>query len=263
MTPSRGGPGRRAEPVGGAAWAKLHGNVTSQLMRAARAATASAATLPMSAVRNLAYDPDRDVRRRAYEAELAAWERAAVPLAAALNGIKGEVNTLATPARLGLAARRRRSSTTTSTAQTLDAMHGRPPASPSPTSGATCGPRPARSGWTRLAWYDLFAPVGASTRAWTLRRGERLHRRAVRRLLDRAWRDFAERAFAERWIDAEPRAGKRDGAFCMRAARRRVAHPGQLQAGLRRRQHPRPRAGPRLPQPATWPAARRSSATRR
>ena len=49
----------------------------------------------MSAVRNLAYEPDRDMRRRAYEAELAAWERSALPLAAALNSIKGEVNTLA------------------------------------------------------------------------------------------------------------------------------------------------------------------------
>jgi oligoendopeptidase F len=29
-------------------------------------------------------------------------------------------------------------------------------------------------------------------------------------------RDFAARAFRERWIDAEPRPGKRDGAFCMR-----------------------------------------------
>ncbi len=26
---------------------------------------------------------------------------------------------------------------------------------------------------------------------------------------------LAQRAFAENWIDAEPRAGKRDGAFCM------------------------------------------------
>ena len=28
-------------------------------------------------------------------------------------------------------------------------------------------------------------------------------------------RSFADRAFAERWIDAEPRPGKSDGAFCM------------------------------------------------
>ena len=43
-------------------------------------------------MRTLAFEADRDVRRRAYEAELAAWQRVSVPLAAALNSIKGEVN---------------------------------------------------------------------------------------------------------------------------------------------------------------------------
>ena len=47
------------------------------------------AGLPLSAVRALAHDPDREVRRAAYQAELAAWEALAVPLAAALNGVKG------------------------------------------------------------------------------------------------------------------------------------------------------------------------------
>ena len=54
---------------------------------------------------------------RAYEAELAAWERVAVPLAAALNSIKGEVNTLSRAARLGHPRSTRRCSTTTSTAR--------------------------------------------------------------------------------------------------------------------------------------------------
>ena len=61
-------------------------------------------TLPMSVIRNLAADADRETRQRAFEAELAAWERVAVPLAAAMNSIKGEVNTLSAPSRLGLAA---------------------------------------------------------------------------------------------------------------------------------------------------------------
>ena len=49
----------------------------------------------MSAVRNLAYDPRREVRERAYRAELETWQANAVPLAAAMNSIKGQVNTLA------------------------------------------------------------------------------------------------------------------------------------------------------------------------
>ena len=41
-------------------------------------------------IRDRAYDPDADVRRRAYEAELAAYPAIEHSMAACLNGIKGE-----------------------------------------------------------------------------------------------------------------------------------------------------------------------------
>ncbi|MGZ3621705.1 MAG: M3 family oligoendopeptidase, partial [Ktedonobacteraceae bacterium] len=78
----------------GTAWEKLHSDVTSQLMVSLEL-SGQKQELPMSMVRNLASDPDRDVRRSAYEAELEGWKRVALPLAAALNSIKGEVNVLA------------------------------------------------------------------------------------------------------------------------------------------------------------------------
>jgi len=78
---------------GGSAWGKLHSDISSQLTVSIEIDD-KVQELPMSAVRNLAHDPDRDVRRRAYEAEVATWQSAEVPLAAAMNGIKGEVNTL-------------------------------------------------------------------------------------------------------------------------------------------------------------------------
>jgi oligoendopeptidase F len=62
---------------GGAAWSKLQGNLSSQLKVPVDLPDGKR-ELPMSAVRNLAFDPDREVRRRGYEAELAAWERAAL-----------------------------------------------------------------------------------------------------------------------------------------------------------------------------------------
>jgi oligoendopeptidase F len=65
-----------------------------------------------------------------------------------------------------------------------------------------------------LAWYDLFAPVGASTRAWEYPDAEAFIVDQFGTYSDRM-RDFASRAFRERWIDAEPRAGKVGGAFCM------------------------------------------------
>src|SRR6185437_5339970 len=92
MSPAEEALAAELRPSGGG-WGKLHSTVTSQLSVTV-ALPDGPRELPMSAVRNLAYDADREVRRRGYEAELAAWERAAVPLAAALNSIKGEVNTL-------------------------------------------------------------------------------------------------------------------------------------------------------------------------
>ena len=48
----------------------------------------------MAFARGLATHPDAERRRAAYEGELAAWETVAVPLAAALNGAKGELGVL-------------------------------------------------------------------------------------------------------------------------------------------------------------------------
>src|SRR5439155_13309523 len=75
-------------PCGLSGWARLHHNV-SALLTVSLTVRGEEQTLPMSAVRALANDPDRDVRRAAYEAELQAWESVSIPMAAALNGVKG------------------------------------------------------------------------------------------------------------------------------------------------------------------------------
>src|SRR5438552_3454284 len=61
-------------PASGIAWARLHGNVASQLVVPV---AGKPAPLPMSAVRALAHDPSAEVRKAAYDAELKGWERAA------------------------------------------------------------------------------------------------------------------------------------------------------------------------------------------
>lgn len=77
-------------PTGGSAWSRLHGNVTS-ILEATVTVDGEPRTMPMSMIRNLAYEADRATRRSAYEAELAGWKSVEVPLAAAMNSIKGEV----------------------------------------------------------------------------------------------------------------------------------------------------------------------------
>jgi pepF/M3 family oligoendopeptidase len=197
--------------TGGGAWARLHGNVTSRLVVPVEL-DGQMRDLPMSVVRTLAYDADRAVRQRAYAAELAGWERAAVPLAAAMNSIKGEGNTLAT---------RRHWATPLDGAlfdanidrQTLDAMFAAATAA-FPDFRRYLAAKARALGLARLAWYDLFAPVGGGGRDWTYEDGTAF---IVARFGSYAPRlgEFAARAFRERWIDAEPRDGKRDGAYCM------------------------------------------------
>jgi len=197
--------------TGGSAWGKLHGNLTSQLAVPVEL-EGSVHELPMSAVRNLAYEMDREVRCRAYEAELAGWARFGVPLAAAMNSIKGQVNTL---------ARHRGWETPLDTAlfdahidrATLDAMMQAARTS-FPDFRRYLHAKARALGITALAWYDLFAPVGSGERAWTFDEARNFIVEQFAAYSPRLTA-FAARAFRERWIDAEPRPGKRDGAFCM------------------------------------------------
>ncbi|MEY3601856.1 MAG: hypothetical protein RL169_1100 [Armatimonadota bacterium] len=76
---------------GTAAWGRLHSDITSQLT-----VPMGDDKKPMAMVRVLSSDADPQVRRDAYEAELATWPTVALPLAAAMNGIKHETNVLAT-----------------------------------------------------------------------------------------------------------------------------------------------------------------------
>ncbi len=211
MTPAEEALAAELNVTGGAAWEKLYDTLTSQLMVAIEL-DGQRQEVPMSMVRNLAYAADRDVRYRAYQAELAGWPRVAESLAAAMNSIKGQVLALTkrrgwdTPLDEALFQAR-------IDRETLDAMM---------TAAREAFPdfrrylriKAQALGVQQLAWYDLFAPVGRSGRAWDF--GE-----ATAFIIEQfgaysaKMRDFAERAFRERWIDAEPRAGKEGGGFCM------------------------------------------------
>ena len=166
----------------------------------------------MSIVRNFAVDPNRSVRRAAYEAELVGWKKAAVPLAAALNGIKGQVNTIS----------RRRGWNSPLDASLFDTAIDWATLEAILTAARESFPdfrRYLRAkarvlGLEKLAWYDIGAPIGKEKQSWDF---EKARDFIVARFGDYSQRlsDFAARAFRENWIDAEPRAGKVDRAYCM------------------------------------------------
>jgi pepF/M3 family oligoendopeptidase len=197
--------------TGSTAWQKLHGNFTSQLLVKVEL-DGKVQELPMSVVRNLASDPQREVRRRAYEAEIAAWRSAAVPLAAALNSIKGATNLL---------SKRRQWDSPLEAAlfennidrPTLEAMMAAAHES-FPDFRRYLRAKARALGLPVLAWYDIAAPLGSGERTWTFAAGAQFIVEQFGTYSPKL-RALAERAFGQRWIDAEPRLGKRDGAFCM------------------------------------------------
>jgi pepF/M3 family oligoendopeptidase len=201
--------------TGGAAWNRLHGDVSGRLHGDMRRDDGTVERLPVTVLRNLAGAPEASVRRAAYEAELLAWEGAAVPLAAAMNGIKGEANALnrrrgwedsLAPALHSNAVDR----------GTLEAMQAAVVAS-FPDFRRYLQAKAALLGHAsaRLPWWDLFAPVGDPELAeitWDEATSEVLQAfGSYSPMLS----GLAERAFADRWVDAGSRDGKRGGAFCM------------------------------------------------
>ncbi|MGZ4111560.1 MAG: M3 family metallopeptidase, partial [Tumebacillaceae bacterium] len=68
-------------------------------------------------------------------------------------------------------------------------------------------------GVEKLSWYDLHASVGEATGKMSYDEGAAFIIEQFGKF-NPTLASFAERAFAERWIEAEDRPGKRPGGFC-------------------------------------------------
>ena len=194
----------------GTAWERLRDDVASTL-KASFELDGEERERPISEIMNLVTHPDRDVRRRAYEVEGRLWKQAAVPMAASLNGIKNEAIVLsdrrgwADPLDIALHQN-------AIDRQVLDAMIAAMEQVYDDLRGHLR--RKARMiGLERLAWYDLSAPLSADDATYTFDEARALLLDTVGRLSPRL-DEMLHRAFDERWIDAEPRAGKYGGAYC-------------------------------------------------
>ncbi|MFH1144315.1 MAG: M3 family oligoendopeptidase [Candidatus Eisenbacteria bacterium] len=199
---------------GGAMW-KLQGTVTSQL-KVHSEEPGRSEHLPITKIRNLANDSDEGVRRRAYEAELKAWESVREPVAFSLNCVKGSAITLAKwqGREDVLHATLDRNRIDRETLEALlaamrDALPG---------FRRYLRRKAARLGKQQLPWWDLFAPVGKVKLSYTWDQAREYIVTQFGRF-DDEMAAFARNAFERRWIDAEPRDGKRGGAFCMRVSK--------------------------------------------
>lgn len=196
--------------TGAGAWSRLHGDLTSQL-----AADVDGERTPINAVRGMATNPGEGIRETAFHAEMTAWQTISTPVAAALNAIKGDANTVnrrrnwVSPLDASLFANSVSRPTYDALTMAVDAalpdfrrwmrikaeMH-----------------EPRRGGG--LAWWNLIAPLPGIDARVTWDDGINM--------VDTAFRSYGgdlggivRRAIDEEWIDAPPQDGKVGGAFCM------------------------------------------------
>jgi pepF/M3 family oligoendopeptidase len=195
---------------GAQAWSKLQRTVTSQITVEIQL-DGAAQRLPMPALINLRSHPEEPVRLHAYEAEMHEWEKVQEPLAACMNGVKGAAVTL----------QKRRGRSDCLHAPIDQARIDRPTLQALLDSMKDSLPqfrryfkaKAARLGKSSLSWWDIFAPTGrpGSSFTWAEARDFILESFGG---FSPDLRAYAERAFDGRWIDAQPRDGKRGGAFC-------------------------------------------------
>jgi oligoendopeptidase F len=192
----------------GSAWTQLRGDITSQML-----VDLEGESIPMTAIRALATESDRNVRKSSYEAEIRAWKTVEVPIAAALNAIKQETNTLCKHRGWEDALEEACFGNSIDKA-TLSAMLSAAKKSFPMWRRYLKAKAKLVSGGDALPWYDIAAPVGASKRAWDWDEATAFVTQHFSSFSPKMGA-FAKEAFDKGWIDAQPRAGKRDGAFCM------------------------------------------------
>ena len=197
---------------GADAWSRLQEAVSSNASTIWDEPTGARKTV--IELRNLAFDTDRSVREKAYNLELSVWKSVELPMAAALNGVKGTTNSL--NARRGWKdALEKSTAQARISAATLDALLTAMEAS-LPVWRDYLKAKAKALGLKKLAFFDLFAPVEQKdsplpTFSWDQARSFIVEKFSS---FDPGMGAYADKAFASRWIDAKPREGKVGGAYC-------------------------------------------------
>lgn len=170
-------------------------------------------SVTLSEIRNFAYDSSAEVRKHAYEAELAMYDSIKEPVAFSLNNIKSQVNDVTrlrgfdSPLEQTLAVSRM-------SRQTLDAL-----------LGAIKDALPAFRRYLKhkahllghdagLPFYDLFAPIGDGSGKVFSVEETRAHLIEHFSKFSQDLADMTAEFFDKQYIDIYPRKGKVGGAFC-------------------------------------------------
>lgn len=192
---------------GGSAWSDLQGYLTSSVK-----VDYNGEETTLSAIRNMAYDADPAVRKSAYEAEIAAYDKIKDAVAFSLNSIKmqdlsvcqmrGHVSPLD---KVLFNSKMQRATLEA----LLEAMKEYMPNFHSYLRAKA----EALGHQNGLPWYDLFAPMGNNTKKYTAEESKE-YLMNVFNAVNPKMAEIVDRAYEENWIDFFPRKGKVGGAFC-------------------------------------------------
>ena len=192
---------------GSDAWSEMQQYLTSTVPVSYRGNTTN-----LSAIRNLAYDADAQVRKDAYDAEIACYDRIKDPVAYALNSIKLE--TISDCQLRGYESPLERTlKRSNMKRETLDAMLGAMDEYLPKFWQYLKAKGKALGHENGLPWYDMFAPMGKSSTKFTAE-SARDYLVGLFAEFDQELADMVARAFDNAWIDFYPRDGKAGGAFC-------------------------------------------------
>ncbi len=191
----------------GEAWERLFDSETSNLVVDYRGEK-----ITLSVARNLAYSPDENVRKDAYFAELAAYKKIEVPVAAALSSIKEEVTTMceergyASPLQKTLNQTGMSEKTLAALTESIEEYF--------PVFRAYLKRKGELLGHNNgCPFYDLFAPLGDKGKSFTIEEaGEYLVSRFS--TFNKEISSMMKKAIDNEWIDYLPKEGKVGGAFC-------------------------------------------------
>ncbi len=191
---------------GASAWGDLQSSLTSGVK-----VKYEGEDITLSAVRNLAYSPDAEVRRKAFDAEIACYDSIKEAVAFALNSIKLQVLTecelrgYESPLDKSLYQSRMKR-------ETLDALLGAMEEY-LPTFRKYMKAKARALGHEgSLPFYDLFAPMGKSDKVYSVEDAKN-YLLGIFRKFDTELHDMVKCAFENEWIDFFPREGKVGGAF--------------------------------------------------
>ncbi|HPM36725.1 MAG TPA: M3 family oligoendopeptidase [candidate division Zixibacteria bacterium] len=166
--------------------------------------------LSMGQIATKMSSPDREVRRRAFEAMTNGWKRRQDLAAMALNAQAGFRLSLYKYRGWDLMYEPLHNARLQEA--TLDTMW-RVIAEEKKRLRAYVDAKKRLLGIDRFRWYDEFAPAGRSDRQYSFAEAGDFVVAQVRSFSD-DMADFYRRAIDSRWVEAEDRAGKAGGAFC-------------------------------------------------